>query len=261
MIHSSAVVYPGAQIAEDVEIGPFAVIGPHVKIGKGTKIGPHAVIEGWTEIGENNNIFHMASVGAIPQDLKYKGEETYLRIGNGNTIREFATLHLGTVTGDGETTVGNNNLFMAYSHVAHDCHIGSNVVMANSATLAGHVTVQDYAILGGLCAIHQFVTVGESVMIGGGSLVGQDIPPFTILTGEGREQKLRGLNLIGLKRRGFPEEEVSALKKAYRILAFSGLKLSESLDKMKTEVPQTPAVQQFITFIENAKRGICKAER
>jgi UDP-N-acetylglucosamine acyltransferase len=258
MIHSSAIIYPGAQIDEGAEIGPYAVIGANVKIGKGTKVGPHAVIDGWTEIGENNTIFHMASVGAVPQDLKYKGEETYLKIGNGNTIREFATLHLGTVTGDGETTVGDNNLFMAYSHVAHDCHVGSNVVMANSATLAGHVTVQDYAILGGLCAIHQFVTIGESVMIGGGAMVGNDIPPYTILTGEGRELKLRGLNLIGLKRRGFSDETISALKKAYKILAFSEAKLAEVLERMRAEVPSTPEVEQFISFIENSKRGICR---
>jgi UDP-N-acetylglucosamine acyltransferase len=258
MIHSSAIVYPGAQIAEDVEIGPFAVIGANVKIGRGSKIGPHAVIDGWTEIGEQNTIFHMASVGAVPQDLKYKGEETYLRIGNGNTIREFATLHLGTVTGDGETTVGDNNLFMAYSHVAHDCHLGSNIVMANSATLAGHVTVEDYAILGGLCAIHQFVKVGESVMIGGGTLVGNDLPPYTIVTGEGRDVKLRGLNLIGLKRRGFSDETVSSLKKVYKLLALSGLKLSEAVERMKSEVPSSPEVEHFISFIESSKRGVCR---
>jgi UDP-N-acetylglucosamine acyltransferase len=258
MIHSTAIVYPGAQIAEDAEIGPYAVIGANVKIGRGTKVGPHAVIDGWTEIGENNTIFHMASVGAIPQDLKYKGEETYLRIGNGNTIREFATLHLGTVTGDGETTVGNNNLFMAYSHVAHDCHVGSNIVMANAATLAGHVTVQDYAILGGLVAVHQFVTIGESVMIGGGTLVGNDLPPYTIVTGEGRECSLRGLNLIGLKRRGFSDETISALKKAYKTLSLSGLKLSDAVEKMKTEGASCPEVENFISFIENSKRGVCR---
>jgi UDP-N-acetylglucosamine acyltransferase len=258
MIHSTAIVYPGAQIADDAEIGPYAVIGANVKIGRGTKVGPHAVVDGWTEIGENNTIFHLASVGAIPQDLKYKGEETYLRIGNGNTIREFATLHLGTVTGDGETTVGDNNLFMAYSHVAHDCHLGSNIVMANAATLAGHVTVQDYAILGGLVAVHQFVTIGESVMIGGGTLIGNDLPPYTIVTGEGRESSLRGLNLIGLKRRGFSDEVISALKKAYKILSLSGLKLSEAVEKMKSEVPSCPEVEKFVSFIENAKRGVCR---
>jgi UDP-N-acetylglucosamine acyltransferase len=258
MIHSTAIIYPGAQIAEEAEIGPYAVIGANVKIGRGTKVGPHTVIDGWTEIGEYNTIFHLASVGAVPQDLKYKGEETYLRIGNGNTIREFATLHLGTVTGDGETTVGDNNLFMAYSHVAHDCHLGSNIVMANSATLAGHVTVEDYAILGGLCAIHQFVTIGESVMIGGGSMVGNDLPPYTIATGEGRDVRLRGLNLIGLKRRGFSDATVSSLKKLYKILALSGMKLTEAVERMKSEVPSSPEVEHFISFIESSKRGVCR---
>ena len=258
MIHTTAIVHPGARIAEGVEIGPYAIIGEHVSLGKGTRIGPHAVIEGWTEIGENNTIFHLASVGAAPQDLKYRGEQTFLRIGNGNTIREFATLHLGTVTGDGETTVGDNNLFMAYSHVAHDCHVGSNVVMANSATLAGHVNVEDYAILGGLCAVHQFVTIGESVMIGGGTMVASDIPPYTILTGEGRDLKLRGLNSIGLKRRGIADESISSLKKAYKILALSGLKLAEAVEKMKAEVPTCPEVEHFIRFIENSKRGVVR---
>ena len=172
MIHPSAIVYPGAEIDVDVEVGPFVVIGANVKIGRGTKIGPSAVIQGWTEIGEDNQIFHLTSVGAIPQDLKYKGEQTYLRIGNGNIIREFATIHPGTVTGDGETTIGNSNLFMAYSHVAHDCHIGNRVIMANGATLAGHITVEDFAILGGLCAVHQYARIGAHVMVAGGAMVG-----------------------------------------------------------------------------------------
>lgn len=258
MIHPTAIVHPDAQIAANVEIGPYAVIGQNVRIGSGTKVGPHAVIDGWTEIGENNNIFHMASVGAVPQDLKYKGEKTYLRIGNGNTIREFASLHLGTVTGDGETTVGDGNLFMAYSHVAHDCHIGSHVVMANAATLAGHVIVEDFAILGGLCCVQQFTRIGAHVMIGGATPIPLDIPPYMIVTGDRNESKLRGLNLVGLKRRGFSEESISALKKAYKILSLSGLKLTEALAKMKAEVPQTPEVQHFISFIETAKRGICR---
>lgn len=258
MIHSTAIVHPAARIADTVEIGPYAVIGEHVKIGKGTKVGAHAVIDGWTEIGEGNTIFHMASVGAVPQDLKYQGEETYLRIGDGNTIREFATLHLGTVTGDGETTVGNGNLFMAYSHVAHDCHIGNHVVMANAATLAGHVTIEDYVILGGLCAVHQFTRVGESVMAGGGALIASDVPPYTIITGEGRDLKLRGLNLIGLKRRGFSEETVLQLKKAYKILSLSGLKLAEAIEKMKTDVKPCAEVDRFIAFVESSKRGVCR---
>jgi len=258
MIHPTAIVHPGAKLAPGVEIGPYAVIGEHVSIGSGTKVGAHTVIEGWTEIGENNTIFHMASVGAIPQDLKYRGEETYLRIGNGNTIREFASLHLGTVTGDGETTVGDGNLFMAYSHVAHDCHVGNGVVMANAATLAGHVTVEDHAILGGLCAVLQFTRIGSYVMIGGATSVTLDIPPYTIVTGDRRDSRLRGLNSVGLKRHGFSEATISGLKKAYKILALSGLKLSEAIEKMKSEVPPSDEVSHFISFIESSKRGVCR---
>jgi UDP-N-acetylglucosamine acyltransferase len=258
MIHPTAIVHPGAQIAQEAEIGPYVVIGEHVRIGRGTKVGPHTVIDGWTEIGEDNTIFHMASIGAVPQDLKYRGEETYLRIGNGNTIREFASLHLGTVTGDGETTVGNGNLLMAYSHVAHDCHVGNSVVMANAATLAGHVTVEDYAILGGLCAVLQFTRIGAHVMVGGATSVTMDVPPYTIVTGDRREVRLRGLNLVGLKRREFPEATISGLKKAYKILALSGLKLSEAIERMKTEVPTSPEVEHFISFIESSKRGVCR---
>ena len=259
MIHATAIIHPGAELAEDVEIGPYAIIGPHVRIGTGTKVGPHAVVEGWTTIGEYNQIFQMASVGAIPQDLKYKGEETYLKIGDRNIIREFATLHLGTVTGDGETTVGSGNLFMAYSHVAHDCHIGNGVIMANAATLAGHVTVEDFAIIGGLCAIHQFTRIGAHVMLGGGTLVGHDIPPYTIATtGDKRESALRGLNLVGLKRRGFSDEVISHLKKAYKILAFSKLKLEDVIVRIKAEVPAGPEVNHFVEFIEGAKRSICR---
>jgi UDP-N-acetylglucosamine acyltransferase len=216
------------------------------------------VIDGWTEIGEDNTIFHMASVGAVPQDLKYGGEKTWLRIGNGNTIREFASLHLGTVTGDGETTVGDGNLIMAYAHVAHDCHIGNGVVLANAATLAGHVTVEDYAILGGLCAILQFTHIGAHVMVGGATNITMDIPPYTIVTGDRRETRLRGLNLVGLKRRGFSDETISSLKKAYKILALSGLKLSEALERMKSEVPPSPEVEHFISFIESSTRGVCR---
>jgi UDP-N-acetylglucosamine acyltransferase len=236
MIHPTAIVHPGAVLEADVEVGPYAVIGEHVKIGRGTKIGASAVIDGWTEIGENNQIFHLTSVGAIPQDLKYKGEETYLKIGNGNIIREFATIHLGTVTGDGETTIGNNNLFMAYCHVAHDCHIGNHVIMANGSTLAGHITVEDHARLGGLSAVHQFVRIGAHVMVGGGAMVGQDVPPYTIASGD--RATLHGLNLVGLKRSGFSDEILSDLKKAYRILIRSGLRTEEALARIRREIPQ-----------------------
>lgn len=256
MIHPTAIIAPGAELADNVEIGPFVVIGSKVRIGRGTKVGPHTVIDGWTEIGEENQISHLASVGGIPQDLKYKGEETWLRIGNRNIIREYTTIHPGTVTGDGETTIGDGNLFMAYCHVAHDCHIGNHVIMANGATLAGHVRVQDHAILGGLSAIHQFVTIGAHVMLGGGAMLGQDVPPFTTATGD--RARLRGLNTVGLRRRGFSEEAISALKKAYRILVFSKLKVSDALARIRTEVPQLPEVLTFVEFIEKSERGICR---
>ncbi len=258
MIHATAVVHPGAELDSDVEIGPYAIIGEHVKIGRGTRVGAHTVIDGWTTIGEENQIFHLASVGAVPQDLKYRGEETYLKIGDRNIIREFATLHLGTVTGDGETTVGSGNLFMAYSHVAHDCHIGNGVVMANAATLAGHVRVEDFAILGGLSAIHQFTRIGAHAMIGGGTLVGMDIPPYTISTGDRRDARLRGLNLVGLKRHNFSDEVIASLKKAYKILVLSDLKLKDALERIRSEVPASPEIEHFTTFIETAQRGICR---
>jgi len=256
MIHPSAIVYPGAEIDVDVEVGPFVVIGANVKIGRGTKIGPSAVIQGWTEIGEDNQIFHLTSVGAIPQDLKYKGEQTYLRIGNGNIIREFATIHPGTITGDGETTIGNSNLFMAYSHVAHDCHIGNRVIMANGATLAGHITVEDFAILGGLCAVHQYARIGAHVMVAGGAMVGQDVPPYTMASGD--RATLHGLNLVGLKRCGFSEEVIRDLKKAYKILVRSNLRVEDALAKIKSEIPLSAELNHFIKFVENAKRGICR---
>ncbi|QEM67221.1 acyl-ACP--UDP-N-acetylglucosamine O-acyltransferase [Geobacter sp. FeAm09] len=258
MIHPSAIIEPSAQLASDVEVGPYAIIGKQVTIGKGTKIGAHTVIGDWTEIGENNQIFHQASVGAPPQDLKYRGEETWTRIGDNNMIREFATIHRGTVSGHGETVVGNGNLFMAYSHVAHDCRIGNNVVMANVATLAGHVTVEDHVILGGLVAIHQFVTVGAHVMIGGGTLIGLDIPPYMIATSGKRDAKLRGLNLIGLKRRGFSDEAIGNLKKAYKTLFMAGLKLPDAISRIRAEVQECPEVDYLLAFIERSERGICR---
>lgn len=258
MIHPSAIIESSAQLAADVEVGPYAIIGKHVRIGKGTKIGPHAVIGDWTEIGENNQIFHQTSVGAPPQDLKYRNEECWTRIGNNNVVREFATIHRGTVTGHAETVVGNNNLFMAYSHVAHDCIIGSGIVMANVATLAGHVTVEDNVILGGLVAVHQFSTVGAFSMIGGGTLIGLDIPPYMIATQGKRDAKLRGLNLIGLKRRGFSDEAINNLKKAYKTLFMADLKLPDAITRIRQEIANSPEVDNLLAFIERSKRGICR---
>lgn len=257
-IHSTAIVHPSAKIADSAEIGPYAIIEADVTIGAGTTIGPHSVIGRWTEIGENNQIFHMASVGVASQDLKYKGEECWTRIGNGNMIREFATVHRGTVTGISETVIGNNNLLMAYSHVAHDCVIGSGVVMANAATLAGHVTIQDNVVIGGLVAIHQFVRVGAYAMLGGGTLVSLDVPPYMIATSDKRDMSLRGLNLVGLKRRGFSDETISKLKKAYKTLFMADLKLVDALAKIRQDITDCPEVDNLLTFIEGSERGICR---
>lgn len=258
MIHQTAIIDESAVVASDVEIGPYAIIGKHVTIGKGTSIGAHTVIGDWTHIGENNQISHQASVGAPPQDLKYRGEECWTKIGNNNMIREFATIHRGTVTGHAETVVGNGNLFMAYSHVAHDCIIGNGIVMANVATLAGHVTVEDNVILGGLVAVHQFSTIGAYAMIGGGTMVGLDILPYTIATPGKRDAKLRGLNLIGLKRRGFSDEAITNLKKAYKTLFMADLKIADAIDRIKNEITACAEVDKMISFIENSKRGICR---
>lgn len=257
MIHPTAIIDSTARLATDVEVAPYAIIGKHVTIGKGTSVGAHSVIGDWTEIGENNQIYHLASVGPAPQDLKYRGEECWTRIGNNNIVREFATIHRGTVTGVSETVVGNNNLFMAYSHVAHDCRIGNNVVMANAATLAGHVTVEDSVILGGLVAVHQFSTIGAHAMVGGGTLVVLDIPPYLISTPGKRDAKLRGLNLIGLKRRGFSDETISKLKKAYKTLFMANLKLPDAINRIKVEITDCPEVDYLVAFIERSERGIC----
>lgn len=256
MIHPTAIVDSKAVLDHSVDVGPYAVIGPHVRIGPGTKVGSHAVIDGWTEIGANNQIFHFAAVGGVPQDLKYRGEETWLRIGDRNIIREFTTLQPGTVTGINETVIGHDNLFMAYCHVAHDCLVGNRVIMANGSTLAGHVTVEDFAILGGLSAVHQYVRVGESAMLSGGAMVGQDVPPYTIASGD--RARLRGLNLVGLRRRGFTEECLVLLKKAYRLLVLSKLRLKDALERIRTELAPMPELLHFVEFVEKSERGICR---
>lgn len=256
MIHQTAIIHPGARIEEGVDIGPYVVIGEHVSIGSGTTVGPHAVIEGWTEIGRENRIFQFASVGAVPQDLKYHGERSSLRIGDRNTIREFVTVHLGTEDGGGETCLGNDNLLMAYSHVAHDCRVGNQVILANGATLAGHVEVDDHAILGGLSAIHQFTRIGCHVMVSGGAMVAQDIPPYTIAQGD--RAKTVGLNLVGLKRRGFSPEVMRDLKEAYKLVFRSGLRVEEALKRISEDLAQSPEVEVFVKFIQNSERGIAR---
>lgn len=256
MIHPTAIIQPGARLADNVSVGAYTVIGEHVVIGSGTVVASHVVIEGWTELGCDNQVFQFSSIGAAPQDLKYAGQETYLRIGDRNRIREFTTLNRGTAEGGGQTTVGNDNLFMAYSHVAHDCIIHDHVIMANGATLAGHVEVESVAILGGLAAIHQFCRIGCHAMISGGAMVTQDIPPYTVAQGD--RAKTVGLNLIGLKRRGFSEETIRDIKRAYRMIFRSGLRLEEALQKITDEIELTPELDHFVDFIKDSQRGIAR---
>jgi len=255
-IHPTAVVAPEAVLGEGVVIGPYAVIGPHVRLGPRTVVGAHAVIEGRTTIGADNQIFPFASVGTIPQDLKYAGESSELVIGDRNRIREFATLNPGTEGGGMVTRVGSDCLIMNYAHVAHDCCVGDHVVLANGAQLGGHVTVEDYAVVGALVGIHQFVRIGESAILGAGSMVSLDVAPFCNATGD--RATLHGLNLVGLRRRGLSEERIAALKSAYRVVFQSGLKMQEALTRVAREVPSTPEVERFVRFLRSSQRGICR---
>lgn len=222
---------PAAELAADVEVEPYAIIGPSVRIGRGSRVGAHAVIRGPTTIGEDNQIFQFACVGEAPQDKKYGGEETSLEIGDRNVIREYATVHRGTVQDQGVTRVGNDNLLMAYTHVAHDCRIGDHVIMANAASLAGHVAIDDWAILGGFTIVHQFCRIGAHCFSAMGSVVTKDIPPFILIGGHPAEP--RGINVEGLKRREFDESAIQCIKNAYRLLYLSGRKLDEAIDQIK----------------------------
>jgi len=256
MIHPTAIISPDVQLEENVEIGPYVVIGSDVKIGKNTVIGPHTVIEDFTHIGKNCHIFQFCSIGALPQDLKFSGEKTRVIIGDFNTIREFVTIHRSTTADIGVTIIGNHNLLMAYCHVAHNCKLGDRIVMANAATLAGHVHVEDYAIIGGLTGIHQFSSIGAHCIIGGASAVVKDVPPYTMASGN--HAKLFGLNLVGLKRRNFSEKTIKAIKDSYRIIFRSDLLLETALKKAQDEVEDCPEVRHFIKFIQESKRGVCR---
>jgi len=256
VIHASAIVDESASIADDCEIGAYSVIGPDVTIGAGTVVGPHVVIKGPTTIGQNNKIFQFASVGDDPQDLKYDGELTYLEIGNGNTIREFATINRGTEGGGGVTRIGNNNLFMAYIHVAHDCLISDNIIMANSASLAGHVTVGNYAILAGFACVHQFCEVGEHAFIGLNSVANRDVSPFTMAVGNYAEGK--GINKNGLRRRDFSDDAISALHRAYKVLLRQHGDRAQAVASLQQERDSFPEVARLIEFIESSERGVVR---
>jgi len=256
MIHPTAIVDPGAELDSGVEIGPYVIIGKKVFIGSGTAIGPHAVIDPYTTIGPNCRIFQFASVGAAPQSLKFGGEESWVKIGQGTVIREFVTVNRGTGPGGGLTEVGEECFIMAYVHIAHDCKVGRKVVMANNATLAGHITVGDYATVGGLTAVHQFVRIGDYAFIGGKSAVVKDVPPYLIAAGD--RATLHGLNSVGLKRHGMSPEVLSALKKTYRIVFRIGITLNEAIERVSAEVEQLPEVVNFIRFLKASERGITR---
>jgi UDP-N-acetylglucosamine acyltransferase len=255
-IHPTAIVHPQAKVGPGVKIGAYSLVGENVQIGKDTVIGSHVVVEGWTQIGERCHLFPFVSVGAAPQAVRYRGEPTLLTLGHENVIREFVTINRGTAEGGGETKVGSGNLIMAYSHIAHDCQIGNRVILANSSTLAGHILVEDFAIVGGLVAIHQFVRVGCYAIIGGASAVPQDVPPYMVAAGN--RARLFGLNNIGLKRHNFSESTMAALKQAYRILFRSHLTLHKALDRVEKEVPELPEIRHLSDFLKKTKRGVCR---
>lgn len=255
-IHQTALIDRQAEIDSDVEIGPYSVIGAGVRIGQRTRVASHVVIEGRTSVGQGNTIYQFATIGSRPQDLKYRGEASELIIGNHNTIREYVSLNPGTAGGGMVTRVGDHNLLMMHCHIAHDCLIGSHNIIANGATLGGHVMVQDYVIVGGLVGIHQFARIGSGAILGAGSMVSKDVPPFCNATGD--RARLRGLNLEGLKRRGLTTTAIDALKKAYRIIFQSKLKTKDALEKVRREVLPTAEIDILLAFIAQSQRGICR---
>jgi UDP-N-acetylglucosamine acyltransferase len=255
-IDPRAVIDPGAKIADDVSIGPYSVIGPDVEIGAGTWIGPHVVISGPTRIGRDNKFYQFSSIGEVPQDKKFHGEHSALVIGDRNVVREFCTLNRGTEDGGGETCIGNDNWIMAYVHIAHDCQVADNTIFANNASLAGHVTVEDYAILGGFTLVHQFTCVGAHSFTGMGSVISKDVPPYVMVSGNPAAPF--GLNTEGLKRRGFNSEVRSAIKQAYKMLYRSNLTTEEALEAMAELVGEFDEVALFAEFLKNAQRGVIR---
>ncbi|MBI5379969.1 MAG: acyl-ACP--UDP-N-acetylglucosamine O-acyltransferase [Nitrospirae bacterium] len=255
-IHPTAIVHPDAELPPDVAVGPYAVIGRGVRMGAGCRVGAHAVIEGPTGIGEGNVFFPFCSIGTAPQHMKYAGEATSLRIGRGNTFREFVTVNRGTRHGGGETVVGDHNFLMAYVHIAHDCRLADHIIMANAATRGGHIEVGPYAVIGGLTGIHQFVRIGAYAMVGGLSAVRMDVPPYLLASGDG--PKLHGLNLVGLKRHGFSAEQIRRLKQSYQILFRSGLLLKQALQRVRDELAGSPEAMALAKFVEGSERGVSR---
>ena len=256
--HPSAIISLKAKLADNVSVGPYTIISDNVIIGADTKIGAHCVIEGNTTIGKNCEIFTGAVVGSRPQDLKFKGEKVFLEIGNNNIIREYCTLNPGTGEG-AKTIVGDDNLLMAYSHIAHDCRVGSGCVLANNSTLAGHVSIEDKAVIGGLVAIHQFVRIGMLAIIGGCSKVVQDIPPFS--TCDGHPARVYGLNLIGLRRKGIGHDAIKKIDQAFKLIFNSGLSVKHALERVEKEIEKTDEIKYLINFVKSSERGLTRSCR
>ncbi|MBK1644382.1 acyl-[acyl-carrier-protein]--UDP-N-acetylglucosamine O-acyltransferase [Thiocapsa imhoffii] len=256
MIHPTALVDAGAVLGEEVEVGPYAIIGADVEIGARTRIGSHAVIKGPTRLGSDNRVFQFASIGEDPQDRKYGGEVTRLDIGDRNQIREFVTLHRGTLQDQGVTRIGDDNLFMAYVHVAHDCRIGNHVIMSNAASLGGHVRIQDHAILGGFTIVHQFCRIGCHAFTAMGSVLSKDVPPYVMVGGHPAEP--RGINAEGLRRSGFSSETIQAIKRAYRSLYLGNRSLAEALDELTRMAEQTHEIERLVEFIHSSQRSIVR---
>ncbi|MBI3560452.1 MAG: acyl-ACP--UDP-N-acetylglucosamine O-acyltransferase [Gammaproteobacteria bacterium] len=255
-IDARAVIDPSARLADNVSVGPFAIIGPEVEIGAGTWIGPHVVINGPTRIGKDNRIFQFSSIGEIPQDKKFHGERAWLEIGDRNTIREFVTIHRGTAEGGGITRIGDDNWLMAYIHIAHDCSVGNQTIFANAASLAGHVSIGDYAILGGFTLVHQFCSIGPHAFTGMGSAISKDIPPFVMVNGN--PAQTYGLNTEGLKRRNFSKEVLQSLRDAYKIIYRSGYTVEEAKHALRELASSVPEVALMLKFIETSQRGILR---
>lgn len=256
MIHPSAVISSRANLAADVEVGPYSIIGPEVEIDTGTVIGPHVVIQGPSMIGKNNRIFQFASIGEAPQDKKFQGESTKLKIGDENILREYCTIHRGTAQDCGETTLGDRNLLMAYTHVAHDCVVGNDVVMANAASLAGHVHLDDHVTLGGFTLVHQFCHIGSYVFSAMGSHINKDIPPYAIVAGQ--PVRFRGVNQIGLERKGFQSGTIRAIRQAYKILYKSDERLEAAIARIASLVRETPQLQILLDFLRRPRRSLLR---
>jgi UDP-N-acetylglucosamine acyltransferase len=257
MIHPTAIIDPSAEIPSSCEIGAYCVIGPDVQLGENCRLLPHASIGGPTKIGSDNSIFPFAAIGMAPQDVTYRGEPTRLEVGDHNEIREYVTINRGTVKGGGVTRIGSHLLIMAYTHVGHDCIIGDHAMLVNGATLAGHVTVEEWAVVGALCPVHQFVRIGTHSYIGGGTTITQDVLPFS-MTSAARETHPYGMNKVGLERRGFSKERIAKIHHAYKILLASKLNTSQALERLKAETDRGEDVDMLIRFVEASERGIIK---